>query len=125
MLGTGMLGNAPLGWVTDPGAVTVRVWTVLHRADGAPLVDTPVTARRADAGGVAQRLVVVGATTAVTDAQGVATLELLPSYGDVYRITATDPASGALVLDVVALVPLYDAALRDIAQPNTGMHQWH
>lgn len=120
MLGEAMLGAAPLGQAALDQTATVRVFVRLNEADGPALAGAVVTARRRAAGAP---LVAPAATQATTDAAGLATLALVPSGTEPYRVTAT--LAGALVLDVLALVPGHDAALDAVAEPNTGMYPWH
>lgn len=119
-------------------APTVTVTIDLSSMIGVAVADVEITAKL-DKTEVYGGFIVAGTTTATTDDNGVATMELFPNalpdadlpglgtMGSIYRFTAT--ATGGKKLDVQAVIPNTDCNLHsvilaeDATAPNPGLLQ--
>lgn len=107
----------------DLGGFALRQVTVrLRLADGTPPVGARVLAWRLRVGGALRTVIAPVVSVALTDAQGVAVLALLPGFGDAYRVTAT-AADGTPLLDVVVRLGTADAELHEL--PRVEDLAWH
>jgi len=96
---------------------TVAVVVTVAESNGAAISNAQITATL-DTVAVYNGFVVPATVTALTNASGVATLQLWPNaLGETssrYRVTALHPTTGLRVIDVTVYVPNNACALQDI-----------